>query len=446
MPDTAPPTYSPIQRERIYRRNFVFFVADNILFNLALGLMGGNTVVPDFVRHLTNSEVLIGLSGSIFMIGFTLPQLLMARLLVSRSNKKWWFVGPNIPVRFVMLLFSGLLVWLGRGQLGGVLVAFFICYSLAALGDGLVGVAWVDLSASSLDDRWRARMFGVSIASTGVTMLVIAPLIAYVLGPNGPAFPNNYAVMFAAAGATFVLSILPGLFFKELPGGRPTEKPPALREFLPQVGRLLRDDHPYRAFIILRILTSLFMMAAPFYVGYATVELGLASATAVPVLLAMQTAGTISGALLYTWLGARSNLGYIRLALAAVALLPVGALLAAWLGPWPLYAGFFVSGLAADNLLSAFMNWIVGYAGAEQRPVYTGLANTISALAALISPLIAGTLAQAFGYRPLFAVALVMTLAALCITWRYLRAKPHPPATPLAAAIATETNQAAGIQ
>ena len=53
---------SPSFRERIYRRNFFFFLVDGIFFMVAMGLIGSTTVIPDFVRRLTNSEVLIGLS------------------------------------------------------------------------------------------------------------------------------------------------------------------------------------------------------------------------------------------------------------------------------------------------------------------------------------------------------------------------------------------------
>jgi hypothetical protein len=74
------PSSSP--RERIYRRNFVYFLADSLLFTLAMEIIGGTTVIPDFVRHLTNSEILIGLSGSLFTIGYLLPQLLVARYIV----------------------------------------------------------------------------------------------------------------------------------------------------------------------------------------------------------------------------------------------------------------------------------------------------------------------------------------------------------------------------
>ncbi|MCB0096026.1 MAG: MFS transporter [Caldilineaceae bacterium] len=431
---------SAADREKVYRRNFVSFLIDSILFTLAMSIIGANTVIPDFVRQLTDSEILIGLSGNLFTIGFTLPQLLIARYVVRYERKKWWFVGPNIPVRFVILLFAGLTAWLGRDKPSLILAAFFIAYSIAAFGDGVVGVPWADLAGTSLNARWRARMFGITTMATALIMLLISPLIGVILGAEGPGFPNNYAILFGISGVIFVISIVPGLFFHELPGGKAVAKVPALREFLPDLGRVLRDDKPFRAFILIRMLTNLFMMAAPFYVGYATVQLGLSSDVAVPWLLSMYTVGSMVGAFAYTWLGERNNVLFIRLALAASVLMPLCALSAAspgqGLGPLPLYVGFLMSGLAASsNLFAAYMNWVVDYADADQRPIYVGLSNTVSALVSLITPVIGGLLAARFGYRSLFVVALFMALAALFVALRALRYKQ--PENTLADAIPT---------
>ena len=417
---TESTTTLPTSNERIYRRNFTHLLIDNILFTVAMGILGTTTVIPDFVRRLTDSEILIGLSGNLFTIGFTLPQLFIARYIIRYARKKWWFVGPNIPVRFIMLLFAGLIYWLGIERSGLILLAFFICYGIAAFGDGVVGVPWTDLVGSSLDNRWRARMFGLAAAISGVIMLLITPLVGNILSENGPGFPNNYALLFGISGIIFVVSILPGLFIHELPGGKAVERLPSFSEFVPQLGRLLRDDVPFRSYIVARLLTILFMMSAPFYIGYATVQLGLSSEVAVPVLLAMQTIGSVTGALVYAWLGARNNLLYIRLSLASAALLPICALLAGIIGPWPLYFGFLVSGLAAgSNLFLCFLNWLVGYTPADQLPIYTGLANTVTAVVSFITPFIAGTIAERFGYRPLFAVSLAMALCALFVTVRF---------------------------
>ena len=407
--------------EKVYRRNFPFFLADAILFTAAMQIIGPTTVIPDFVRRLTDSEILIGMAGNLFPVGFALPQLFVARHIVRHERKKWWFVGPNIPVRFVMLIFAGILLVVGRSQPHLVLGAFFICYTIAALGDGLVGVPWAVLTGNSLNNTWRARVFGFSNMTTGVLMLVIAPVIGLVLSPAGPGFPQNYAIVFGAAGAIFALSIIPGLFFHELPSGKIAEKTASFREFIPELGRLVKTDVPFRSFIVMRVLTSLVLMALPFYVGFATVRLGLSSEVAVPVLLAMQTAGTVSGALLYSWLGARSNVMYIRLALVGAALLPVSGLVAEVVGPFPLYVGFLFSGLAMSNLNMGYLNWVVGYADDEHRPTYVGLSNTITALVSLATPLVAGTIVQHLGYRPLFVIALAMGLATLFISFRYLK-------------------------
>lgn len=414
---------SPAQHEQIYRRNFLFFLSDGILFTVAMGIIGATTVIPDFVRQLTDSEILIGLSGSLFEIGWTLPQLFVARYVIRFARKKWWFVLPNIPARFVMLIFGGVVVLLGKDQPGAILAAFLICYGIAAVGDGIVGVPWADLVGTSLDNRWRARMFGIMTASAGLIMLGISPLIGVILGDTGPGFPNNYALLFAAAGVLFALSIVPAIFIRELPGGKAAEKIPPLREFLPELGRVLRTDAPFRAIIITRMLTGLFAMASPFYIGFATEQLNLSSGVAVPTLLAMQTIGSVAGALVYAWLGARNNLLYIRLALGAAALLPISALLATLLGPLPLYLGFLVSGMALSNLFFSFLNWVVTYAAPDQRPIYAGLFNTVAAVISLSAPVIAGTIAQHVGYEALFAVAIVMVCAALFVTLRFV---PNP--------------------
>ena len=83
--------------------------------------------------------------------------------------------------------------------------------------------------------------------------------------------------------------------------------------------------------------------------------------------------------------------------------------------------GFLISGLATTNLFFGYLNWVVGYADADHRPLYVGLSNTVAALVSLIAPFIAGTIVQKLGYRPLFAVALIMALSALFVAVQFLR-------------------------
>lgn len=126
----------------------------------------------------------------------------------------------------------------------------------------------------------------------------------------------------------------------------------------------------------------------------------------------MQTIGNISGALIYTWLGAKNNLLYIRLSLIGAAFLPLTALLASTVGAIPLYFGFLLSGVAVSNLMFAYQNWILTHAPADERPIYIGLSNTIIAVVTMISPIIGGIIIEQGTYSILFLTALVMALGA----------------------------------
>lgn len=227
-------------------------------------------------------------------------------------------------MRFVILLFAGLTVWLGKERPGLVLLGFFVAYGITAFGDGLVGVPWADLAGTGLNARWRGAICGITTIATSIIMLLVSPLIGVVLGKQGLGFPNNYALLFGIAGLFFVLSIIPGLFFHELPGAKAGGKVAIHGRICAHAGwsaAAMMD--PSRAFILIRMLTDLFTMAAPFYIGYATVQLGLSSEVAVPVLVAMGTIGSLAGALAYTWMGEHNNLLYIRLALVSAVLMPI---------------------------------------------------------------------------------------------------------------------------
>jgi MFS family permease len=411
-------TISADTREAIYRRNFAFLLADAVLFILALGVLGTTTVVPDFVRQLTDSEVLIGLSSTLFTVGFTFPQLFVARYIMGASRKKWWFVGPNIPVRFVILIFAFATVWLGPGRPTALLVLFFVAYSIAAFGDGLVGIPWADLTASSLNERWRARVFGVGSLISGGLLLLLTPLIGRVLGSDGLAFPTNYAVVFGIAGVIFVVSIPMGAFVKELPSVRAVEKPPPPSEYIGLLGRLVREDEPFRRFLGSKLLLDLHLMALPFYIGFATEQLGLASEVAVPTLLRVQVIGSLGGALLYTWLGARNNVLFLKLAVGAAMLLPTAALSAVLAGPIPLYAGFVMSGVITTSLGFSYTNWFITYAPPDNRPMQIGLANTLGAVASIIAPVVGGLITASVGYEPLFVISGVLAATGLAVIFR----------------------------
>ncbi|MGV2436823.1 MAG UNVERIFIED_CONTAM: hypothetical protein LVT10_19650 [Anaerolineae bacterium] len=78
--------------------------------------------------------------SNFFSIGNTLPQLIIARLIVGSPHKKPWFILPNLFVRWVVILFGLFTIMVGKEQPTLILIAFAICYAIASIGDGLVVV------------------------------------------------------------------------------------------------------------------------------------------------------------------------------------------------------------------------------------------------------------------------------------------------------------------
>lgn len=413
--------------EPLYRRNFILFLLDNFLFNVAFSIIGPSTFIPDFVRQLTSSEVLIGFSSSLFQATSTLPQLGMARVLRGRELVKRWYVVPNIPARLMILMLPGVILLLGAERPTALLIAFFVLYALAALGTGVSNLAWWTMAASSLDARWRARVLGLTTLTSGVVLISLLPLIARILGSEALVFPANYALIFGISGGIFAVATVPMLFVRELPtvttashpveADTPTEAL-SKRRFLATLSAVLALDKAYRIMVVARVLTEFMLMAAPFYIGFATVELGLSSTTALPLLLGMQTTGMIAGAVLYVWLGARSNTLVMRIAVCAVPLTPLCALLASETRPQPLYLGILIAGMAVGNLMTSYQNWVIMWPDPPERPVYAGLYNTISAVFTLGAPVLAGAIVHFLGFRSLFAIALTMGILTLTLVLR----------------------------
>ena len=427
--ETLEHTASPAEeqrREAIYRRNFWLFMYDFVVFTIGINLIGASTVVPDFVRQLTDSEILIAFSSQMFEVGWLLPQLLIAQQLVHVANKKWWFIGPNIPVRLIMLIAAIVICRADSSDTTLILGVFLVAYAIAGLGDGLVGVPWLDLLGSSLDNQRRARLFGLGNATTGLLLLGLTPMVRFILGDTGLEFPDNYALLFGIAGVLFLVTIPPTFFIHELPGGKVRESAPTLAEYLPELGRVLRHDHPYRAMVGARVLAGLGAMAMPFYIGFGTEKLGMANDIAVSHLLFMQTLGSISGSLAFSWMGARRNLPFIRMVLLIGTIQPLLALLAGEVGRAPLYVAFLSAGLVSGRMGLGFLNWLVAYASPEDRPIYSGMFNTMLAVSLFGAPFMGDTLVEQFGYQAVFAASFGLYLAALVVTLRPIPTRPQP--------------------
>jgi len=398
---------SPLVSRRRVQFTALMFLTDMILFGVAVGLLDASTVVPDFVSHATHSEVLIGLAGVWFSLGWRIPQLFTAPMINRAPRKLPWMLRSSIPGRLMLIIVAAIVVTVARDNKPLILIVFFIGYGIFAFCDGIATNAWVELIGNATSDRARGVMFGVSQVVAGIIVLAVQPAMQNVLGAQGPGYPVNYAIIIGIAGVLLTVSLIAIANLRETPVAAHTQVT-GLAEYAKYLRQVLRDDPPFRRFLLVRVFMDIATIATPFYIGYEVDRLKIVSAQAVSDSLAAVTIGSLVGSLLGSWLGGRyGSRTVIGIAIGGVLIQAIGALLSFSLGDVPLLITFAMVGMVNAAFGAGLFNWMVGHAPAGQRPTYNSISSTLGFIA-MGMPVLGGLLLQFTGsYLLLFAIVLV---------------------------------------
>ncbi|MBN1966326.1 MAG: MFS transporter, partial [Anaerolineae bacterium] len=403
---------------RVRRRNFYALLWDYLGFGIAFNMLNPRGLPPEFVAQLGGGAVLIGLAGLIYFVAWMLPQMFFAPRINRAERKKPLILWAGIPARMAFWPAALLIVLAGPDQPGLLITLLLGSYVLMAVGDGFSAVAWMDVVGSSLDNGGRGWLFGVGEALVGLTVAVIAsPLVRLILGPEGPPFPNNYALLLALASGVLVTSLLAYGTLREGDSPPPPDTP-TLREYGPFLKRVLREDAGFRRYLIMRLVYDLGTIALPFYIVYATQTLGQESGIALSDQVFLMTAAAALAALVFGRINQRRGPRMVILIGTAAALAgPLCMLTAPALGALSLHVTWITLGVVGAAFVPGQMNWVVEYAPQGFRPIYSGVANAVGAVARL-APLVGGLIVAALGHEVLFTVAVVLGVAALALALR----------------------------
>jgi len=398
-----------------YRRNAACLIADYVWFGVGMAMINGTTVLPSFVRHLTDSSVLVGLVGAIQTGGWLLPQIAAAGLVRGRARQKWFVVIPSAIGRPTFWISAATVVVLGTRNPGLTLAIFYLGFLLFSVADGMASVPWFDLFAKTIPTTRRGRVIGTAQVIYGILALGVGALIAYLLGPRSPLqFPNNYALLLFLSGLAFVVSLLAIALIRE--PARVMESPDSQRprDYIRSLWHILLHDRNFVRLVAAQLLLGYGAMAYPFYVIYATENLGVSS-EAIGLFVLIQTVGGIlGGALLGRLNEKRGSLAVVRTNIALGLVAPLIPLLAHALSasvsgvamPYVFALVFLAIGMANSSVMLGFMTSYLEISAEVDRPVYIGLANTLNALT-LLAPLIGGWILQvtSYTYTVLFAAS-----------------------------------------
>ncbi|HEV2123748.1 MAG TPA: hypothetical protein VGW38_13370 [Chloroflexota bacterium] len=418
------------------RFNFIILTLDGLFFWLGISYFSPTTILPLFVSHLTESNLVIGAVPAVVAVAWSLPQLAGARAIGRQTSRKHYIVRTALLGRVPLLALVIITALFAEPHPTLTLVLFFICFGLFRLTGGLNTPAYYDLVATVISPRLRARFIGLS-QFLGGAIAALGLLAGGALLDALP-FPTGFVVSFSIG--LFFVTVAIGFMavvreppFATHPVGSGETKVQGAAAILGVAGEALRQDAHFRRYLYSRVLLALAGMALAFYAIHATRVLGASDgdvAFFTAVLLASQTGSTL------LW-GAVADRLQLTPVLVAATILNFAATALALAAPslvW--FPGIFLlagGSLGALAVTDPGLPLALAEAASVDRALYVALANTVLAPFHMLAPLLGGAAADAGGYGLTYALALASATAAgisIVYTSRASRIAPSDGASP----------------
>jgi MFS family permease len=207
---------------------------------------------------------------------------------------------------------------------------------------------------------------------------------------------------------------------------RTATKVPSWKEYLPQLGHVLKQDHAFRRYLIARQVFGLSGLAGPFYITYALSQLNLPDQVAGRY-TSVGVVGSILAAVLFGWLNERYGTRTAsQVSVPITVAVPVLALLIprwvtdpTWLA-WAYGLVFLMNQASVACYLPAWTSYVLEWATDADRPLYVGLTNTINGITAIFATIGGLILQWTHGnYQLLFLITAIGTLIALPLSFNF---------------------------
>lgn len=389
--------------------NTVLFYAETSAFFAGFACFDPTTVLPILLARLGASDLLIGLVRAIQMFGFTLPALAGSHYVHGRPSHKRFLVITCALSRVGLPTLVPIFLLYGKDRPGLVLGWFCIVYLLFWFFDGAAAVSWYDIMAKAIPPRLRGAFLGGMQMMFGLVAMGAGYAVTRILGPGGPPFPQNFALLAALWSAGAWISQI-GIMLLREPTGivNPEEEKPSLVDFLRAAPAMLRRNPLLGRLIAIRFLLEGSQLALPFYILFAQRNLHL-PVSLVGVYFIVQSLGKVCMGPVWGWISSRYGAAAcLRAVAVATTLIPAIALLASGGIPWIMPAAFFLIGGVQDGVWIAAYNFLFATVDEGDRPMALGIAPLALAFGSIFGP-IGGQLAEVTSYPTVFALALAVT-------------------------------------
>lgn len=353
--------------------NFFRIIAANTLTKVGDLLINPKTVLAWLISAVGAPGSLAALLVPIRESGSLIPQLMIGALVRRYPVRKgFWVLGAAL--QGLSVLGMALVVWLLDGLAAGwAIVGLLVLFSISR---GFCSVSMKDVQGKCIPKSRRGRLTGLSATLSGALTFGLTLLIFR--GDSDPSI-LFYSALLAGAGAAWLVAALVFLSVDEYPGASEGGSN-ALREAWNSLS-LLKDDVPFRRFVMTRALLMASSLASPFLVLLAKEQSSLALLLG-SFVLASSLASAVSATVWGYMADSSSRAVMIRGGtLAALVCVVAGAVSVSgvqaegmhWLYP----VAFFILAIAHAGVRIGRKTYMVDMAGGTKRTDYTAVSNTV---------------------------------------------------------------------
>ena len=361
-------------------RNFFLILASNVLTKLGDLLISPKTVLV-WLMNAIGAPALVAWLVPIRESGSLVPQMVIAAWVRRKPVRKWfWTLGSFGQAASVVAMAAS--IWFFEGYAAGSgIIAALIVFSLAR---GFCSVSMKDVQGKCIPKTRRGRLGGLASTIGGTATVVLTALLFWERGDPTLAF---YTVLLLLAAALWVIA---GLLFAgvEEYDGETGGGGNAINEAFRSLS-LLRDDVPFRNFVITRALLLSSALASPYLVVLAQKESDIGWMLGV-FLLASSLASSLSASFWGWAADTSSRRVMIRGAAMASGVCLIVGFTALFIGTeigsvWFYPIAFFVLSIAHAGVRLGRKTYLVDMAGGNKRTDYTAVSNTVIGVLLLVT-------------------------------------------------------------
>ncbi len=222
-----------------------------------------STVLPWLLHALGAPAAFIGLLVPIRESGSMLPQAAWTPLVLRVRRRRWVFVAGAAVQAFAVAAMA-LVAATGGGTAAGVLI--LLALAVFSLGRSLCSIASKDVQGRTMPKGTRGQINGLSTTVSGIVAITLGLILRVARG--GDLDPGDLAWLLAGGAAAWTASALVYATIREPAPSAPAAEPES-ENWLATSIALLREDAPFRHFVLVRSLLLVSALSPPFVVHLA---------------------------------------------------------------------------------------------------------------------------------------------------------------------------------